>query len=142
MNKESRGGGRATEGGSRHLKSTRDQEPSSQNVILALPKVDDYNIFPYPCKIPHSTHPSTKKSPAGPAPRRVGVAAREGTSGLWAGVSVRHSSVDREFQGWEPRGVGKSSHRRKRRRNGVGVESPLPKMNSPAPATFWPRERK
>lgn len=86
VNKESRGGGgESQEGGGLHLESTPDLEPSSHNVIPALPKVDGYNAVPCLPKIPQGTHPSAKKSPPSPAPRRVGVAAREGTSGLWAG---------------------------------------------------------
>lgn len=89
----SRGAGEegAREEGSRHLKSTPDREPPVHSAIPCPPQSGPATFaqtLPPPQHPPpltqHSTHPSAKSAP-GPAPRRVGVAAREGTSGLWAG---------------------------------------------------------
>lgn len=72
------------------------------------------------------------------------MAAREGTSGLWAGgvgaslecrtVSSRGGSGQEQGnQVTAEKGGGET---------GVGVESPFPKINPPAPATPCPREGK
>ena len=89
----SRGAGEegAREEGSRHLKSTPDREPPAHSVIpyprQSGPATFSQTVPPpqHPSPLSqHGTHPSAKSAP-GPAPRRVGVAAREGASGLWAG---------------------------------------------------------
>lgn len=93
MNKESRGGGRGSERGRQSPPQIHagpgaffpqcdpcPPQSGSATTFFQLPPPS----APRP-KTPHGTHPSAKKSPPGPALRRVGVAAREGTSELWAG---------------------------------------------------------
>lgn len=109
------------------------------------PGVDGSSICPQRPKTPHGTHPSAEKSPPGPAPRRVGVAAREGTSGLWAGgagASLERRTVSSGGGSREERGHQVTAEERRRNVGGGGreVESPLPKINSRSPATRCPRE--
>lgn len=144
VNKESRGGGRERYGG-------RQSPPK----IHAGPGAFFPRCDPCPPRSGRLQHLSKPlQDPAQYSPFRQEVASgsgsqtgRGGSKGgdvcaVGGGCRCVTPVSDGEFEGWEPRAAGKSSHGRKRRRNRVGVESPLPKINSPAPATFWPRERK
>lgn len=100
----SRGAGEvgAREGGSRHLKSTPDQEPLDHNVIPALPKVARLHFSRYPAPPTPNTvltllwsrHPVQLRDGSGWQRGR-------GRLGCGRGVSVRHSSA-----GLWVRGVG------------------------------------
>lgn len=128
----SRGAGEegAREGGSRHLKSTPDQEPSSHNVILALPKVDRLH-FPRFSPKPHMVLTLPRRSH-----HRVqlrdgsGWQRGRGRLGCGRGVSVRHSSAGRWVRGVGAERSREIKSRSKKEEKWGEVESPLPKINS------------
>lgn len=147
MNKESRGGGKGSEGGKQSPPQIHAGPGTSSPQCDPCPPQSGpatfFQIHPTPSPTQHGTHPSAKSAP-GPAPRRVGVAAREGTSGLWAGgvgASLTCRTVSSRGGSGEELG-NQVTAEKGGEETGERVDSPFPKINPPAPATPCPWERK